>query len=79
MVSILTGPLRPVLRAETGERGRSDTGFNPHRPVKAGASGGAQPGVLVGVFSSFARTGGGLAKIRLAACLPQRENRYFSI
>ena len=37
-VSILTGPLRPVLRGYTAINMTSRHCFNPHRPVKAGAS-----------------------------------------
>ena len=37
-VSILTGPLRPVLQWCDALAGYHNHGFNPHRPVKAGAS-----------------------------------------
>ena len=38
-VSILTGPLRPVLQYHAALYHRQTSSFNPHRPVKAGASG----------------------------------------
>ena len=37
-VSILTSPLRLVLRALVSRKGLDKTSFNPHQPVKAGAS-----------------------------------------
>ena len=79
-VSILTGPLRPVLYQTIASGIAHMTQVSiltgPLRPVLWA---GTQPGVLVGVFPSFARTGCGLAEIRLAACLPQRESCYFSV